>query len=340
MPFFRINKLLDNSVTRVSSTSQSDLGVWDYEIENVFIIPDSDNVWFYKYDSDLNQIIENTLPSTIRARVWFQVTRNPTKAFRFYKYLSADAILKYGGQNIDVTVPPKSFDYKVDVQPKLRKIPTISPDGFLSLMTYHGNDFEDTINSEFGEFKEEVLKRTFEYTLLNDSSIQAGKSALKRKEVLEFCLEDGTYPSDDSFKKITWKPYEDRIVRKNEGVRRRQNIKAISEEQFITLIALLIVPDNSPLTAEELGSAFLRRYQGLYSSYEELARTYFIDAINEESSLDTILDTHNLPIQAGVTFNSLLDTFIPNVAPINLLYPQAVNMTIRNFMSERYKGNI
>lgn len=273
------------------------------------------------------------------------VLNGVTDSYRIYKYLLPDKAHLVR----DVRIPPMSLDYTIDVNPKLqKKVETIDPQGSLTYVEWWAYS-NDGVTPE-----EEVLKVTIEYTYADDADVEAAKTVLSRKVTRQWIREDGTYKSwtqeeidnGESDLKIRIKHYPDYRTRKKVGQGRRENIIALGEERFITLLTILVCSGDQEL-AEKLGKSILRKYASEYTEFYNVGDAAFMEsALNDDDPTD-LLDAAGVVISAGMSFNNVLDTVVPpsvNLGqgdiPFNAIVPGSQGLSIRQFISEKYRGNI
>ena len=278
----------------------------------------------------------------------FLVEDNPDESYRFYKYLLPDSYV-----SLDVTLAPKSINYNISVDPKLqKKEETIDGQGSLVFADWWAFENKGTLPVE------QVLKVDISYVYdPADTDFNTAKTVLEREVRRQWILENGTYKtwteeeiqSGESDVKITNKVYPDYRSRKLVGQRRRANVMAIGEERFITLVTILIAQGNQE-KAQRLGLAILRKYAAEYNEFWNTGDGAFMQGILDESSTDTLLAVDGNPIIDGVSANSLLNQIIPphpftvNIGygdqRFNEIVPGSEGLTIRQFMDQKYKGNI
>ena len=273
------------------------------------------------------------------------VEYDPSNSYRIYKYLLEDK----SPIHKDVRVPPMSINYTIDVNPKLqKKVETIDEKGSLIYVEWwaYSDDGVTPI--------EEVLKVSIEYTYEVDTGIPAAKTVLSRKVTRQWILEDGTYRSwsqeqidnGESDLKTRIKLYPDYRTRKEVGQKRRKNIIAIGEERFVTLVTLLI-SSGDQFEAEKLGKSILRLYADEYSEFYNVGDSSFMEGILLENSSSDLLDDKGAIINGGISANDVLETVVPATIdlgqgpiPFNAIVPGSEGLKIREFISEKYKGNI
>lgn len=303
-----------------------------------------------------------------------QVLANPNNSYRLYKWLHNDvaATIK------DVTIPPKGIRYKTQTNPlvqKRRKV--INARGALSSLEYW---IYDTINNIWVEmthkltfiwtysvdapFKtgESILysKQYIQYVFENGQfstpyTIDEIYNGVDSQGVAITDITGAEIESHETDIKYTYKRFHleddktkpDYALSSIEGVRRRENVSKIGEVGFITLTALLVTGGNQTL-AENLGMAMIRKYSDEYDNYQKSGDRSFIDLIETNGAQFILTDILGNEIMPGVSSISLLDTPIPATVnlgqgpiPIEAIVPGA-NTTpfIRNYIAEKYKGNI
>jgi len=271
-----------------------------------------------------------------------QVLDSPSVSYRIWKYLTED--VSYFFRDVIPSVPPHGVEYTEMVQPKMNKVSeVISPEGFLTDVIWSIYDFE--LDQEI----EEILKIHVEYDVLEDAPIKTAKSVSGRTVTRQWIREDGTYLADESDAKITPKLYDTYLKRKKEGIRRRGNVMAIGEERFVTLVTLLVAAlGGDQSKAEKVGHAILRQHELEYIAFEGTGDGKFMEDILDNTDSSDLVDKDGNVIQSGVSANSVLDTSIPATIdlgqgpiPIEAIVPGAnTTALIRDFVSEKYKGNI
>lgn len=276
----------------------------------------------------------------------FLVEDNPDQSYRFYKYLLE------GHMPSDVTVAPKALNYNITVDPKMGKnIETVDPQGSLVYANWWAYDSRGTVPVE------EVLKVDIEYTYADDAEFNTAKTVLSRQVRRQWILENGTYKiwtpeeieSGESDIKLTDKVYGTYRARREVGQRGRANVQAIGEEKFIKLVTLLITGGNQQL-AETLGKSVLRKYSAEYNEFWSVGDGSFMQAVLDENDTTDLLDKRGDPIILGISANSLLSAVVP-AAPFtinigygpmtfNQIVPGSEGLSIRQFLYEKYRGNI
>ncbi len=245
----------------------------------------------------------------------FLVMLKPSENYRLYKYLHDT----FKGLMLDLTIPPKGIDYIINVTPKMKKTTEqFDEHGFLVSAVWSAYDWEND------QIIEELLKVDITYELLDDAAINAAKTVVGRQVSRQWILEDGTYKADLSDVKVTNKDYPTYMHRKAQGQIRRRNIAAMTEEAFVTLVTILHTAGDQE-AAEALGKGLFAKMLTAFSAYLDVGAPNLMDAITAE---------------AEEPYNTVLNIVIPDAAPVNLLYPNAVGMTIRNYLIERYSANL
>lgn len=278
----------------------------------------------------------------------FLVEDNPSESYRFYKYLLGDS-----AGALDVSVAPKSINYNISVDPKLGKNQEIiDPQGSLIFADWWAYENKGTV------LVEPVLKVDIAYQYDDeDADFNTAKTVLSREVRRQWILEDGTYKSwteeeienGESDIKVTNKVYPDYRARKIVGQRRRANVQAVGEERFITLVTILITQGDQEV-AERLGKAILRKYATEYNEFWNTGDGAFMQGVLDESTTTDLLDEKGQVIMPGMSANKLLNTIVPpspftinlgfGPIPFNAIVPGSEGLSIRNFISEKYKGNI
>ena len=295
------------------------------------------------------------------------VENNPTECYRIYKYILQDKADLYR----DPRKVPKALQYIIEVSPKLQKQdPIITARGALTDVSYFTYD---EVNHEWGE---ETHKVHNDWGWDNDAVYKSGESFLYKKCYRQWILEDGTYKipftiqqirdglapvtiqqveNNETDIKFTYKRYHklgdpttaDYELSMPVGKRARGNIIYQAEVRIVTLVAILLTAGDEEL-AQDIGLAFLEKYNGHYGRYYEKGDSSFVDLINQDQDETVITDVLGNVLLAGLTFKSFLDTVIPATVnlgqgpiPIEMIVPGAnTTATLRNYIVEKYKGEI
>lgn len=237
-----------------------------------------------------------------------RVNNKPSQAYRLYKYLSSELV----NTVVDITLPPKGIDYTISLLPKLKAVRTINK-GFLTEVIWYGI---------YNNVEEEVLKVSIEYTLANDAPMNSAKTVLSRVTKRQWIKEDGTYQVDELDVKITNKEYLTLLEQNDEGRRRRNNIFIDLSQDYVTLLTILVT-NGDLVQAQDIGKQFLSDLSTEVNDYTNLGSNLVLDSIDNLTNPSYILDT-----------------IVPDIAPIQQLVPLAVGMEIKEFIKEKFKGNI
>ena len=271
-----------------------------------------------------------------------RVLFNPSQAYRIYKYIQADNARFYK----DPRVLPHALDYVVGVAPKLQKrVQTIDGQGSLIYVEWWAYD-------DAGENPiEEVLKVTIEYAYAEDAPVKSARTVTSRVVTRQWIKEDGIYQADALDAKITRKFYRTYRDSKKVGVARRENLAALGEEGFITLVTLLITGGDQEV-AEALGKAILARYEQHYQLFMDNGSDQFTKDILNDVLNDPIQDTSgnvisNPSIPLGISDNDLLNQLIPATInlgqgdiPFDMVVRGSQGKTIRQYIIDKYNGDI
>lgn len=236
--------------------------------------------------------------------------------YTIYNYLNDAAKVKFK----DYSIVPHAVDYVVDITPRLHPNRTFYT-GLLTDVTWSSYDFDTKTPIE------EVLKVHNDFYMIDDADFPSAKTVEYRITTRQWYRKEVGYDETLSDVKITRKDYDTPILQRSEGMRRRNNIYIDMTNNVVTLLAIMFysndpVPKTSALTT---GFGFLGQYAAYISPYKNDANPLFITSIENDTN---------------PTYLTILDTTIPNVFPINALFPDAVGLTIRNYMIEKLKGNI
>lgn len=239
-----------------------------------------------------------------------EIRLNPSTSYRIYKYLTEDAV-----QSVkDISIPPHSINYTIATEPKLKKVITFDK-GFDVNVTYHVWDYTNNVSIE------EVLKIESTYTQDNNNSMPSARDVLSRFKTRKWILEDGTYKIDNSDVKVTEKVYSTLIERNVEGERRRNNIFVALTQDYTTLLYILATSQDL-VAAQSIGASLLSNITAT-SDYIKFGSQLILN------QLDNITDTQYL-----------LDTVIPNIAPIQGTVPLSIGLTVREYLKQKLRADI
>lgn len=300
--------------------------------------------WIYKKP----EVFSETQPSSDYTEIEFptastklrdKVLSAPLSSYRIYKYLTVDQALLVK----DPTIPPHGLEYTEQIDPKMRKTSEVfSSEGFLTSVVWSIYDFENDLPVE------EILKINIDYQVETNASLNnTAKEVLSRQVKRQWILESGSYLANESDAKITPKVYDTYLKRKTEGIRRRNNVIALGEERFVTLLVLLFT-NGDKQKAEFFGQSILRKFELQYIQFEKTGDGKFMEDLAIYTNGGDLTDKAGNVIQVGVTAQTILDIPIPatvnlgqgNVS-IDLVVPGASTApTMRDFIINKYAGNI
>jgi hypothetical protein len=201
---------------------------------------------------------------TLRDEVLTQQEQDDNNYYKLYNYISEDVIINNGISNLTIT--PKSIDYKKDVDGKLHPNYEFDNLGFLTGCTYY-TDVDISQNAQGFtqyDYTNPILRYTASYTIKSDGYV--GSRTVNRK----WYMTDGTL-SDDA--KITEKVYQPMEAR-DEGKRRRRNLINMIIVNTVGLIIMTSQDLNTVTEAEKDAIDFLKEVnQGINEYYEYGSRT-------------------------------------------------------------------
>lgn len=245
----------------------------------------------------------------LQEQITLVVTNNPSKSYRIYKYLSSELVPSV----TDVSLPPKGIDYTISLTPKLKASRTLDK-GFLTNVVW------SAVKEDLTE--EEVLKVSIVYTQADDAPMNSAKTVLSRITVRQWILEDGSYKEDLRDIKVTNKEYSTLIEQNEEGKRRRNNIFIDLSQSYITLLTILSTGGDI-VAAQNIGKQFLSELSTEISDYTNLGSNLILTALDNLSNMEY-----------------MLNTIVPDVAATQLMVPNAIGLEIKEFIKEKFKGNI
>lgn len=292
----------------------------------------------------------------LRSSIIEEINNNLKEAYSIYKYLTLDKL-----QNLDdVTIKPWSVDLKKDTQPRLQRYDELYQNGgYLVCEKYGIWDYN------LSQATEEICKIETVYYKNQDEEYETAKLPYQKISKTQFKLADGTYKQwtpeevqaaiDDPINnnitdiKIERKAYPDFFEQNEVAITARNNVQGLAARDLVLLITYFVTGDQGK--AKDMGIALVRKYSDSYGDFAKYGdRGWVIDIENENTTTD-ILDKQGDPIISGISFNSMLNTTVPDtVVPnpfnpeqlvdINLVVPQSKGLTLREFLIQKFRGDI
>jgi len=260
----------------------------------------------------IKAFFKNPLPKYMKGTSFGEQTNeNPVYKqlinYKIYNYLNDSAKEKYK----DPSTIPHAIDYIIDVSPRFYAERVFNK-GFITNTTWYTDSTKN----------EELLKVWMDWETYEDSPMESAKTIKSRKTYRQWITDDNTYLPVSADTKITTKYYDTILLQRAEGRRRRDNIFTLLSKDFITLIALSQTSGNTT-QAEQIGFTFISKYNKDVSDYKEVGSLMVIQDVLTDNSPE---------------FNDMLNFIVPDIPPFNVLVPESVNYSIRDYLILKMQG--
>lgn len=209
---------------------------------------------------------------------------------------------------------PHSIDYTRQIKSGIKLHPVFEFDqtGLLVKTTYY-KDYVDAQN-----VGTEVLKVENVYAVDAAEPIKAAASVESRETTRSWKLTNGEYSTKT---KVTPKLYDTTDKKNREGERRRKNLIRMVQEKMAA--ALLVTLNASTETeAEEELTSFFETYSSAFYTWDASGKGTIYDDIDNDTTY------------------VWMDSVVPDIPTTQVMIPEAIGKTIREFSRDKLKGII